>query len=283
MNDVLFKYIFGSEHKKNITIGFLNAILKLEGPSAINDITFKNSEVLPQFNDQKLGRLDVFAITNGGKQIDIEVQVVNYYNMPQRTMFYWSNMYLSASMRGSDYADLPPTITINIMGYNFLPQDDPHSKYVLYNPEAQHQLTDILELHFIEIKKFNTEKPVSSMSKVDRWMAFLANKLTKKMKEDLMSAEPLINEAYNMANIFMLDEKSRLQYINRQMAIRDFNNARRVAYDNGRVAERTDINRLNAWLFKTNRVADAAQAADDPDYQQKLMSEYKAAMNNKAE
>lgn len=279
LNDILFKHIFGSENKKQITIGFLNSILKLEDSNAIKAITFKNSELLPQFVDQKLGRLDVFAITNDGKQIDIEVQVANYHNMPQRSMFYWSNMYLSASMQGDDYAELPPTITINIMGYNFLPQSAPHSRYVLYNPDTNHQLSDVLELHFIEIKKFDTTKAVKDMTKAERWMAFLANKLNQQTKEDLMNADPLISEAYNLANIFMLDEDARRKYINRQMAIRDFNNAHHVAYNNGQ----KNVFKLISWLSKHNRVADAARAADDPDYQQKLMAEYKAAMDNQAE
>ena len=41
MNDVLFKFIFGREERKNITIDLLNAILDRTGKQAIKDIQFK--------------------------------------------------------------------------------------------------------------------------------------------------------------------------------------------------------------------------------------------------
>ena len=39
-NDIAFRKIFGNENKKEILISFLNAVLKLEGTSKINDIIF---------------------------------------------------------------------------------------------------------------------------------------------------------------------------------------------------------------------------------------------------
>ncbi len=44
MNDVLFKFIFGRDERKNITIDLLNAILNRTGKQTIKDIQFKNSD-----------------------------------------------------------------------------------------------------------------------------------------------------------------------------------------------------------------------------------------------
>lgn len=233
MNDVLFKFIFGKEEHKLIAIDFINSILGLKGSSAIKDITYKNTEMIPYASDDKLTRLDVYAQSMDGRRIDIEVQVANYHNMEQRTMFYWSQMYLESIDTGDDYIELPPTITINIMAYNFLPQAEPHSRYVLYNPDTQHQLTDILDIHFIEIKKLNTKKPIKELSKAERWIAFFTNKLTKQQKEDLMNAEPLINKAYTLADTFMMDPPQRKAYFERKMAILQYNTDHRAAYNSG--------------------------------------------------
>jgi predicted transposase/invertase (TIGR01784 family) len=59
MNDVLFKFIFGRDERKNITIDLLNAILNRTGEQAIKDIQFKNSEIVPFYEDEKLTRLDI--------------------------------------------------------------------------------------------------------------------------------------------------------------------------------------------------------------------------------
>lgn len=71
MNDVLFKFIFGCEERKEITIEFLNAVLNRTGEETIRDIHFKNSEMIPLFDDDKVTRLDVFCVTESGIHIDV--------------------------------------------------------------------------------------------------------------------------------------------------------------------------------------------------------------------
>ena len=66
MNDVLFKFIFGKEERKNVTIDFLNAVLNHKGGRAIKDIQFQNSEIIPFYEDDKLTRLDIFCVTEDG-------------------------------------------------------------------------------------------------------------------------------------------------------------------------------------------------------------------------
>lgn len=68
MNDVLFKFIFASEDRKQVTIDFLNAVLNRTEKDAIKDIQFRNSEIIPLFEDDKLTRFDIFCVTEGGRR-----------------------------------------------------------------------------------------------------------------------------------------------------------------------------------------------------------------------
>lgn len=43
MNDILFKFIFANEDRKQVTIDFLNAVLNRPDNQTIKDIQFKNS------------------------------------------------------------------------------------------------------------------------------------------------------------------------------------------------------------------------------------------------
>ena len=81
MNDVAFKFIFGKEERKNITIDFLDAFLYERLEHHITDITYKNTELVPLAGDGKLTRLDVRCDLSSGEQVDVEVQVLNLKNM----------------------------------------------------------------------------------------------------------------------------------------------------------------------------------------------------------
>ncbi len=54
MNDVLFKFIFGKDERKKVTIDFLNAVLERNGNDAIKDIQFRNGEIIPFYEEDKL-------------------------------------------------------------------------------------------------------------------------------------------------------------------------------------------------------------------------------------
>ena len=90
MNDVLFKFIFGKDERKQITLDFLNAVLEESLGHVIKDLTFRPTEQIPQNDGGKLTRLDVACELDTGEFVDVEVQVINYQNMQRRTLYYWS-------------------------------------------------------------------------------------------------------------------------------------------------------------------------------------------------
>ena len=233
MNDVLFKFIFGKDERKNITIDLLNAILNRTGNRAIRDIQFKNSEIVPYYEDDKLTRLDIFCITEDKTKIDVEVQLINKKNMERRSLFYWSQMYLMGLHKGEKYNVLNPAITINIMGHEIFPNEPLHSMYSIYNIETGRRLNEDLELHFLEVPKFQ-KKPIFEMTRMERWLAYFSNKLDTKEMEELAMSDATIKKAVNDTDIFMMDFEERLKYINRQMAIMDYNTDMSVSREEGR-------------------------------------------------
>ena len=248
MNDVLFKFIFGRDERKSITIELLNAILNRTGEQAIKDIQFKNSEIVPFYEDDKLTRLDIFCITENETKIDVEVQLINKKDMERRSLFYWSQMYLMGLNKGDDYITLNPAFTINILGHKIFPGEPLHSMYSIYNIETGRRLNEDMELHFIEVPKFK-KKPVGEMTRMERWMAYFSNKLDNTEMEELIMSDAAIKNAVNDTGIFMQDMEERLRYINRQMAIMDYNTDMRVSREEGRaegarLADRRTVMRM---------------------------------------
>jgi len=224
MNDVAFKFIFGKEERKQITIDFLNTVLHKSLAHEIRDISFRQTEMIPDSDDAKLSRLDIACELDTGELVDVEVQVINYNNMQRRTLFYWARLYLLSLTRGEGYNLLRPAITINLLAFELLPQPEPVAMYSVYNIATGDRLNSDMELHFIELPKYikAPHKTIRESSKMERWLAYFANRLTKEEKEELAMSEPAIRDAMEAEKIFMSDPDAYLRYVNRQMALMDY-------------------------------------------------------------
>ena len=69
---------------------------------------------------------------------------------------------------------------------------------------------------------------------MERWLAYFSNKLNNTEMEELIMSDAAIKNAVNDTGIFMQDIEERLKYINRQMAIMDYNTDMRVSREEGR-------------------------------------------------
>ena len=103
-NDIVFQKLFGCEKNAALLIDLLNAILKEQLSSQITSVEFLDRKMDTQnILDEKIGILDVRVKSNDGSAINIEIQLVNQYNMIKRTLFYLSKMYLSQIAKGKNY------------------------------------------------------------------------------------------------------------------------------------------------------------------------------------
>ena len=238
MNDYLFKFVFGREERKRITLSFLNAVLGREGEDELTDIAFADREFDPRFSEEKLSRLDIYGVVSDGSKINIEVQLVNYQNMEKRTLYYWAQMYQSLR-KGEDYENLTRSITINLLNFRLLPQENAHNMYGLYDIASGHRLTEDLEIHFLEIPKFHV-KSVKEMKRLEKWLAYFSNKLDERETEELAMSEAAISEAIRAEQVFMQSDVERWQYEQREKALRDYISGMRAARRIG-LAEGRDL------------------------------------------
>ncbi|MFZ3101682.1 MAG: Rpn family recombination-promoting nuclease/putative transposase, partial [Desulfitobacteriaceae bacterium] len=190
---------------------------------------------LREFAEDKRGILDVRVKTKQGKQIDIEIQILPTEFMPERTLFYWSKMYTSQVKPGDTYKTLKKCITINIVDFKCTPLQKLHSSYHLTEDETGYRLTDVLEVHFLEMSKLaDLEIPRDENDAVVEWMEFLDAK-SKGVLEMLAAKNQDIKKAYNLLQIISKDEKARLHYEARQAELRDQLTRMETAENKGRV------------------------------------------------
>ena len=152
-NDVVFQKIFGMKKHKEILISFLNSILYLKGEDMIKEVTFEEKKMdVTLIANEKISILDLHVLTESEININVEIQLINQYNMIKRTIFYMSKMILSQLEKGEDYSCLDRTITINILNFNFLNEDDFIKNYGLFEKK-----TKLVENLYLE-EKFNGDE-----------------------------------------------------------------------------------------------------------------------------
>ena len=221
LNDLLFKFIFGRKENKAITLSFINAVLGLEGARALIDLRFADREIDPEEETGKCSTLDLLCMTNDETQINIEVQVQNRHNMGQRSLYYWAKLYQSTLGRGENYNNLRRTVAINLLGYEYLPLSGFHHMYGLYDETGKHRLTEDIEIHFLELPKV-TRQDIRSMRTLDKWMAFIGNKLSDEEMEAIAMSEAAIDTAWDRIEAFMRDAGQRRKYEQREKFEHDY-------------------------------------------------------------
>ena len=218
--DFVFKKIFGSEKHPRVLISFLNAILKPINP--ISNVEIRNSDLEKEFLDDKFSRLDIKARTNKNEIINIEIQLKNEYNMIKRSLYYWSKMYEEQLNEGDDYSKLERTICINILNFKYLDNNRFHNGYRLKEIETNEELTNIQEIHFIEIPKLSEDSDEKDM--LVAWMEFLKNPESEKVRSlELTISE--IREAKDELIRISNDKEQRLLYEMRSKTLKDKNSA----------------------------------------------------------
>ncbi|EHR0219287.1 Rpn family recombination-promoting nuclease/putative transposase [Clostridium perfringens] len=222
--DFVFKKIFGTEENKPILINFLNAVIKPTTP--IKDVEIKNNDIDKDFIEDKFSRLDVKATTSNKEHINIEIQVKNEYNMIQRTLYYWSKMYSEQIQNRDNYSKLERTVCINILNFKYLKNDKYHNAYRLKEITSNEELTDLQEIHFIELPKFNEignkeyVENVEKMDALEKWLEFLVEPESNTVRQLELSNEEIKlakSELYRLS----MDSKEREQYNMREKAIYD--------------------------------------------------------------
>ena len=231
--DFVFKNIFGSEKHPNILISFLNATLKPK--DLITEVEIKNTDLNKGYIEDKFSRLDVKATTSNNEIINIEIQLKNEYNMIKRSLYYWSKLYSEQLNEGEDYSVLKRTICINILNFKYLKTRMFHSVYRMKEIHTNEELSDIQEIHFIEIPKLEDGSDEKDM--LVAWIEFLKNPESEKVRSLEMSVDE-IREAKDELIKMSNDDTQRELYEMRAKTLRDkisaLNEAERKGIKKGR-------------------------------------------------
>ena len=170
-NDVVFKYVFGSCGNEKLSVCLLNALLGLEDPDEIVHVVFLNPFSTKAYPTDRGSIVDVKVTDARGQLFFIEVQVATQSHFAERAVYYGSKTFSEQLKAGQGFESLKKTTGISILDFSLFEDDlRVHRVYRLRDIEGDRELTDTLELHFVELDKVDITKPRSQMTRFEKWM-----------------------------------------------------------------------------------------------------------------
>lgn len=218
-NDILFKILFGNPKHPRLLIALLNAVLNLDAP--ITGVTITQTELTPETIGKKGVRLDILAKTSDKKIINIEIQKKDEHNMLERSLFNWSRIFSGQAEVSEEYINLKKTICINILAFKLFNDGRYWHKGFLTDPKTHERLTDLLEIHFLELKKIKKRKPDSPIM---FWLEFIDNPESERIKK-MYELEAVFSEAKEVYDKAIADPSVQELLRIHDKAERDYNDA----------------------------------------------------------
>jgi len=189
--DTLFKMLFvkNPDLLKHLVCELLN--IKIE---SIGQFVITNPEMPPESMGDKFCRLDI-NMTINGQRVDLEIQVRNEGDYPERVLFHWAKEYASALPSGKDYIDLPRTIIISIIDFALFECKEFHSEFRPLEINRHEELTDKMTLHFFELKKLPND--INAKDMLLLWLALFKADTQEELEKIRSLEEPVMEQAIN--------------------------------------------------------------------------------------
>jgi len=132
-------------------------------------------------------------MTVDGQRVDLEIQVRNEGNFPERVLFNWARDYSTALPDGGNYKNLPRTIVISIINFNLFDCGEYHSEFQPLEVTRHTLLTDKMSLHFFELPKLPAE--INADNLLLLWLSLFKADTEEDFKKIEILEVPVMKEA----------------------------------------------------------------------------------------
>ena len=192
-NDILFRMLW--QRNNEVLKAFIASILGMPRES-IRSVHIENIvELGPDF-DAKTFYLDTLVTFNDGAQMNIEMQVQNKGNWPERSTGYLARTYDSLN-KGEDYIKTKPTYQVGILGFTLFPE---HPKffatYSLMDIETKEIFNDKFVLFVLDLKQIDIATETDKQHGRDIW-ARLFRATTWEELHMIANIDPIYESAAN--------------------------------------------------------------------------------------
>lgn len=189
--DTLFEMLFVQypELLKKLVADLLGIPLGSIGKFAV-----RNPEMPPESLGDKFCRLDI-SMTVDDRQVDLEVQVSNEGDYPERVMYYWAREFSSALQASQGYSELPRTAVISIVDFKLFGCREYSSYFQPLEVTRHTLLSDKMGFYFFELPKLPSEIQADDMTLL--WLSLFRAETEEELEKIREMEVPVMSQAIN--------------------------------------------------------------------------------------
>ena len=205
MNDYMFRSVMQSN--KNVLKGLLCSLLRLD-PNNVQTVQILNPIELGKKISDKEFILDIKVLMNDNTAIDLEMQINNQYNWPERSLVYLSRLFDGLNA-GESYRAVKPAFQIGILNFTPFPgHPEFFSTYKMMNIKNYYKYSDKFTIHVLDLTQIHLADREDKNHDLDKW-AKLFRALTWEDFKMISEGNKSMQEAGE--TLFTLNEDDRIR------------------------------------------------------------------------
>lgn len=206
-NDYLFRAIL--QNNNYVLKGLICSLFCLS-PAEVTSATIINPILLGEAINEKTFFLDIFVLLNNDTRINLELQVINEHNWPERSLSYLCRTFDNLNA-GEDYRVVRPAIQIGLLDFTLFPaHPEFYSTYKFMNIKNHTIYSDKICLSVLDLTRKDLATEEDQKSHRHLWASFFKAKTWEELKM-LARQDEFINEASAAVYQLSRDEQIRLQ------------------------------------------------------------------------
>ena len=206
-NDYLFRALLQQNNK--VLKGLISSLLHLSLDEIIS-VEITNPIELGKSIDAKDFFLDIKVLLNSDTVINLEMQVINEHNWPERSLSYLCRSFDGLN-RGENYLEAKPVIQISLLDFTLFPEyPEFYATYQFLNVKNCIKYSDKLRLHVLDLTHIDIATKEDRQYQIDYWAALFKATTWEELKM-LAEKNESIAEATETVYKLSEEEKIRLQ------------------------------------------------------------------------
>lgn len=205
VNDYMFRTIL--QEKERVLRGLICSLLHLQADDILS-VEIKNPILPGDTFDAKEFILDIEVVMNNNTLINLEMQVINEHNWPERSLSYLCRRFDQLG-KGQDYTECRPAIHIGFLDFAPFPEwSEFYATYKLLNIKNQHLYSDKFTLGVVDLTHIELATDEDRAYGIDRWARLFKSTTWEEIK---MIAEnnSILTEASETLYTYNADEAAR--------------------------------------------------------------------------
>lgn len=221
VNDYMFKALL---QKNQVVLKHLVCSMLHLRPEEVVSVVLRNpivlGKALAEDFDSKTFVLDVNVLLNDQVLINLEMQVVNYKNWPERSLTYLCRNFDQLS-RGEDYIHVKPVIHIGFLDFTlFMDHPEFYATYKMMNEKNHQVYTDKFVLSVVDLNHTELATREDREWKIDYWASLFKATTWEELKM-LAQQNSILEDAVETIYELTADETVQEQCKAREKHVRE--------------------------------------------------------------